>query len=177
MLAGTRRSNKLNGLGYSPQQNYSKSLVASTRKNHAQSYFNKHHAPNRYCRYRANHAGVSYNAVGMTRARYEKINNRSDYTTLHDTQNVYRRFKYGITIQPKDFKAMWVPKSQPIRLKAIWVPKTSPWFRRIVLTAHILNGFLTAAVQDIWVDRSSSSTIWLNKMVRSSLAITPKQEL
>ena len=64
--------------------------------------------------------------MGMTRVRYERINNRSDYTILHDTQNAYRKFKYGITIQPKDFKAMWVPKSQLIRLKAIWVPKTSP---------------------------------------------------
>ena len=126
MLAGTRRSHNLNGLGYSPQQNYSRSHVASTSKNHAHSYFNKHHAPNRYYRYKANHAGVSYNAVGMTRARYEKINNRSDYTLLHDTQNAYRRFRYGITIQPKDFKAMWVPKSKSIRLKAIWVPKNSP---------------------------------------------------
>ena len=40
---------------------------------------------NRYYRYRANHAGISYNVVGMTRARYERINNRSDYTVLHDT--------------------------------------------------------------------------------------------
>ena len=124
MLAGTRRS---------PQQNNSRSHIASTSKNNFQNYaykknsqFNKHHAPNRYYRYRANHAGISYNTVGMTRARYERINNRSDYTVLHDTQNAYRRFRYGITIQPKDFKAMWVPKSQPIRLKAIWVPKISP---------------------------------------------------
>ena len=106
MLAGTRRSHNLNGLGYSPQQNYSRSHVASTSKNHVHSYFNKYHAPNRYYRYKANHAGVSYNAVGMTRARYEKINNRSDYTILHDTQNAYRRFRYGITIQLKDFNAM-----------------------------------------------------------------------
>ena len=63
--------------------------------------------------------------MGMTRARYERINNKSDYTVIHDTQNAYRRFRYEITIQPKDFKAMWVPKSQPIRFKAIWVPKTS----------------------------------------------------
>ena len=130
MLAGTRRSHNLNGLGYSPQQNNSRSHTASTSKNNHQnnaySYFNKCHAPNRYYRYKANHVGISYNAVGMTRARYEKINNRSDYTILHDTQNAYRRFRYGITIQPKDFKAMWVPKSKPIRLKAIWVPKTSP---------------------------------------------------
>ena len=126
MLAGTRRSHNLNGLGYSPQQNYSRSHVASTSKNHTHSYFNKYQAPNRYYRYKANHAGVSYNAVGMTRARYEKINNRSDYTILHNTQNAYHRFRYGITIQPKDFKAMWVPKSKLIRLKAIWVPKNSP---------------------------------------------------
>ena len=130
MLAGIRRSHNLNALGYSPQQNNFRSHTASTSKNNFQnnaySHFNKRHAPNRYYRYKANHAGISYNAVGMTRARYEKINNRSDYTILHDTQNAYRRFRYGITIQPKDFKAMWVPKSQPIRLKAIWVLKTSP---------------------------------------------------
>ena len=176
MLAGTRRSHNLNGLGYSPHQNNSRSHVASTSKNHAHSY--KHHAPNRYYRYRANHAGVSYNAVVMTRARYEKINNRSDYTILHDTQNAYGRFRYGITIQPKDFKAMWVPKSKLIRLKAIWVPKNSPWSCMKVLIAHILNGFLIVAVQDIWVERSSSSTMWPNKiLVRSPLAIIPEQEL
>ena len=67
MLAEIRRFHNLNGLGYSPQQNYSRSHVTSTNKNHAHSY--KHHAPNRYYRYKANHAGVSYNAVGMTRAR------------------------------------------------------------------------------------------------------------
>ena len=133
MLTGTRRSHNLNGLGYSPQQNIFRSHNASTSKNNFSNHvykkhpqYNNRHAPNRYCRYRANHARVSYNAVGMTRVRYEKINNRSDYTTLHDTQNAYRRFRYGITIQPKDFKAMWVPKSKPIRLKAIWVPKNSP---------------------------------------------------
>ena len=119
MLVGTRRSHNLNGLGYSPHQNNSRSHEASTNKNHAHSYFNKYHAPNRYYTYKANHAGVSYNTVGMTRARYEKINNRSDYTTLHNTQNAYRRFRYEITIQHKDFKAMWVPKSKPIRLKII----------------------------------------------------------
>ena len=90
------------------------------------SQYNNRHIPNRYYRYRANHAEISYNIVGMTRTRYERINNISDYTVLHDTQNAYRRFRYGITIQPKDFKAMWVPKSKPIRLKAIWVPKNSP---------------------------------------------------
>ena len=133
MLVGTRRAHNLNGLGYSPQQNTSRSHIVSTSKNNFQNHtykknsqFNKCHAPNRYYRYRANHAGISYNVVGMTRARYDKINNRSDYTTLHDTQNAYRRFRYRITIQPKDFKAMWVPKSKPIRLKAIWVPKNSP---------------------------------------------------
>ena len=127
MLVETRRSHNLNGLGYSPHQNYSRSNAASTSKNnHAYHHSNKHFAPNRYHKYKANHAGVSYNAVGMTRARYEKINNRSNYTIFHDTQNAYRRFRYGITIQPKDFKAMWVPKSKPIRLKAIWVPKNSP---------------------------------------------------
>ena len=130
MLSETRKSHNLNGLGYSPQQNNSRSHTASTSKNnfqnHAYSQFNKHHAPNRYYRYKANHAEISYNVVGRTKARCERINNRSDYTILHDTQNAYRRFRYGITIQPKDFKAMWVPKSQPIRFKVIWVPKTSP---------------------------------------------------
>ena len=133
MLARTRRSHNLNRLGYSPQQNNSRSHTTSTSKNNFQNHaykknsqFNKRHAPNRYYRYRANHVGISYNTVGMTRARYERINNRSDYTVLYDTQNASRRFRYGITIQPKDFKVMWVPKSQPIRLKAIWVPKTSP---------------------------------------------------
>ena len=125
MLAGTRRSHNLNGLGYSPQQNYSRSHVVSTRKNHAQSYFNKHHAPNRYCRYRANHAGVNNNAVGMTRARYKIINNRSDYTILHDTQNAYRRFRYGITIQPKDFKAFCGFLNQnPLGLRPFGLLKT-----------------------------------------------------
>ena len=92
MLTGTRRSHNLNGLRYSPQQNTSRSHITSTSKNnfHNQAYkknsqFNKRHAPNRYYRYRANHAGISYNAVGMTRARYERINNISDYTVLHDT--------------------------------------------------------------------------------------------
>ena len=133
MLAGTRRSHNLSGLGYSPQKNIFRSHKPSTNKNNFSNHTykkhpqnNHHHAPNRYYHYRANNAGISYNAVGMTRSRYERINNRSDYTVLHDTQNAYRKFRYGITIQPKDFKAMWVPKSQPIRLKAIWVPKTSP---------------------------------------------------
>ena len=107
MLARTRRSHNLNGLGYSPQQN------------------NHHHAPNRYYHYRANHVGISYNSVDMTKAVYKRINNKSDYTVIYDTHNAYRRFRYGITIQLKDFKAMWVSKSQPIRLKTIWVPKTS----------------------------------------------------
>ena len=123
MLAGTRRSHNLNGLRYSPQQNNSRSHTASTSKNNHQnnaySHFNKCHAPNRYYTYKANHAGIRYNAVGMTRVRYEKINNRFNYTIVHDTQNAYRRFRYGITIQPKDFKVMWVPKSKLIRLKAI----------------------------------------------------------
>ena len=113
MLTGIRRSHNLNGLGYSPQQNNSRSHIASTSKNNFQNHaykknsqFNKCHAPNRYYQYRANHAGISYNAVGMIRVRYERINNRSDYTVLHDTQNAYRMFRYGITIQPKDFKTM-----------------------------------------------------------------------
>ena len=120
MLVGTRRSHNLNGLGYSPQQNTSKSHIASTSKNNFQNHAYKRntknnncHVPNRYYRYRANHVAISYNMVSMIRVRYERINNRSDYTVLHDTQNAYRSFRYGITIQPKDFKAMWVPKSQP----------------------------------------------------------------
>ena len=121
MLAGSRRSHNLNGLGYSPQQNISRSHITSTSKNNFQNHaykkntqHNNCHAPNRYYRYKANHVGISYNTVVMTRAIYERINNRSDYTIIHDTQNDYRRFRYGITIQPKDFKAMWVLKSQPI---------------------------------------------------------------
>ena len=116
MLASNRRSHNLSGLGYSPQQNISKSHNASISKNnfpnhkkHPQN--NHHHAPNRYYHYRTNHEGISYNSVGMTRVRYERINNKSDYTVIHDAHNAYRRFKYGITIQPKDFKAIWVPKS------------------------------------------------------------------
>ena len=62
----------------------------------------------------------------MIEVKYERLNSKSDYSVIHDTQNAYRRFRYGITIQPKDFKAMWVPKSKPIRLKVIWVPKISP---------------------------------------------------
>ena len=126
MLAETRRSHNLSRLGYSPQENISRSHKASTSKNHFLNHFykqhpqnNHYHAPNRYYRYKANHAGVSYNAVGMTRARYERINNKSDYIIIHDTQNAYCKFRYGITIQPKDFKTMWVTKSQPIRLKVI----------------------------------------------------------
>ena len=80
MLARTRRSHNLNRLGYSLQQNNFRSHTTSTSKNnfqnHAHSQFNKCHAPNRYYRYKANHTRISYNAVGMTRARYEKINNR-----------------------------------------------------------------------------------------------------
>ena len=105
MLVGTRRSHNLNGLGYLPQQNIFRSHIASTSKNNCQNHaykknsqYNKRHASNRYYRYRANHAGISYNTVGMTRVRYEQINNISDYTILHDTQNAYRRFRYGITI-------------------------------------------------------------------------------
>ena len=60
----------------------------------------------------------------MTRARYEKINNRSDYTILHDTQNAYRRFRYGITIKPKDFNAMWVLNQNPLGLKPFGFLKT-----------------------------------------------------
>ena len=133
MFAGTRRSHNLNGLGYSPQQNTSRSHIASTSKNKFQNHaykkntqYNNCHAPNRYYQYRANHAEISYNTVGMTRVRYERINNKSDYTIIHDTHNAYHKFRYEITIQPKDFKVMWVPKSQLIRLKVIWVPKISP---------------------------------------------------
>ena len=106
MLAETKRSHNLSGLRNSSQENISRSHKASTSKN-------------RYYHYKANHAGISYSSVSMTKARYEKINNKSDYTVVHDTHNAYRRFRYAITIQSKDFKAMWVPKSQPIRLKAI----------------------------------------------------------
>ena len=94
MLAEIRRSHNLNRLGYSPQQNTSRSHITSTSKNifqnHAykkNSQFNKRHAPNRYYRYKVNHVGISYNAVDMTRARYERINNIFDYTILHATQN------------------------------------------------------------------------------------------
>ena len=118
MLAETRRSHNLSGLGYSPQQNISKSYKASTSKNNFSNHIYKKHsqnnnyyAPNIYYHYRANHAGISYNSVGMTKARYERINNKSDYTIIHDAHNAYRKFRYEITIQPKDFKAMWVPKS------------------------------------------------------------------
>ena len=101
----------MSGLGYSPQQNISRSYKASTskinlfnHKKHPQN--NHHHAPNTYYHYKANRAGINYNSVGMTRARYERINNKSDYTIIHDTQNAYHRFRNEITIQPKDFKAM-----------------------------------------------------------------------
>ena len=74
MLAGTKRSHNLNGLRYSPQQNTSRSHIASISKNNFQNHaykkntqHNNYHAPNRYYRYRANHAGIRYNAVGMTR--------------------------------------------------------------------------------------------------------------
>ena len=108
----------MSGLGYSPQENISRSYKTSTRKNkffnhiykkHLQN--NHHHTPNRYYHYRANHAGISYNLVDKTKVRYERINNKSNYTTIHDAHNAYRKFRYGITIQPKDFKAMWVLKS------------------------------------------------------------------
>ena len=131
MLAETKRSHNMSGLGYSPQENISRSYKTSTSKNtfsnrvykkHPQN--NHHHAPNRYYHYRANHTRINYNSVDMTKARYERINNKSDYTVIHDAHNAYCRFRYGITIQFKDFKTMWVPKSQLIRLKAIWALKT-----------------------------------------------------
>ena len=113
MLAEIRRSHNLSGLGYSPQKNIFISHKASTSKNYFSNHFFKqhpqnshHYAPNRYYHHRANHAGISYNSVGMTKVRYERLNNKSDYTVIHDAHNTYRRFKYGITIQPKDFKAM-----------------------------------------------------------------------
>ena len=133
MLAEIRRSHNLSGLGYSPQENISRSHKIFTSKNNFSNHVykkypqnNHHHAPNKYYHYRANHARISYNSVGMTKARYERINNKSDYSIIHDIHNTYRRFRYGITIQPKDFKTIWIPKIQPIRLKVIWVPKTSP---------------------------------------------------
>ena len=119
MLVETRRSHNLAGLGYSSQKYTTRTNdhVASTSKNHISyhsrkqhhyqpRYHHQHHAPNRYYHHKTNHAGVSYKSVSMTAERYEKINNRSDYSVIHDTQNTYRRFKYKITIQPKDFKAM-----------------------------------------------------------------------
>ena len=102
-------------MGYSPQKNIFRSHnhKAATSKNYFFSHFcNQHtqnshyHVPNRYYHYRANYAGISYNLVGMTEDRYEKFNNKSDYTVIHDAHNAYRRFRYGITIQLKDFKAM-----------------------------------------------------------------------
>ena len=115
MLAEIRRSHNLSGLRYSPQKNISRSPnhTISTSKNHFPSHFCKqhpqnsqHHAPNRYYHHRANHAGISYNSVGMTKVKYERLNNKSNYTVIHDAHNAYRRFRYGITIQLKDFKAM-----------------------------------------------------------------------
>ncbi len=92
MLAGTRRSHNLNELGYSTQQNIFRSHIASTSRNKFSNHaykknpqYNHHHAPNRYYRYRANHTGISYNVVGMTRAKYERINNKSDYIIIHGT--------------------------------------------------------------------------------------------
>ena len=118
MLAKIRRSHNLSGLGYSPQKNIFRSHKASTCKNHFSNNFYKqhlqnshHHVPNRYYHHRANHEGISYNLVGMTKARYERINNKSDYIVIHDAHNAYCRFRYGITIQPKNFKTMWVPKT------------------------------------------------------------------
>ena len=128
MLTETTRSQNLSGMGYSSQKNISISHdhKAFTSKNHFPSHFRKqhhhnryHHAQNTYYHHRANHVGISYNSVGMTEVRYERLNSKSDYTVIHDAHNAYRRFRYRITIQLKDFKAMWVPKSQPIRLKAI----------------------------------------------------------
>ena len=116
----------MSGLWYLPQKNISRSYKPSTNKNYFSNHFykkhsqNSHrHASNRYYHYRANHAGVSYNSVGMTEVKYERLNSKSDYSVIHDAHNAYRRFRYEIIIQPKDFKAMWVPKSQLIRLKAI----------------------------------------------------------
>ena len=69
--------------------------------------------------HRTNHADINYKSVGMTATKYEMINRKFDFTIFHDIQNAYRRFKHGITIQPKDFKAIWVPKSKPIRFKVV----------------------------------------------------------
>ena len=113
MLAETRRSHNLSGLKYLPQENIFRYYKATTSKNNFSNHVykkhsqnNHHHTPNRYYHYRANHIGISYNLVGMTKARYERINNKSDYTIIHDAHNTYRRFRYGITIQLKDFKVM-----------------------------------------------------------------------
>ena len=101
----------------------------STSKHHTQHHFRKqHHNSIRYhhMQHRNNYVGISYKFVRMMVARYEMLNRQSDFTIIYDVNNAYKRSRYGITIQPKDFKTMWVPKSQPIRLKTIWVPKTSP---------------------------------------------------
>ena len=133
MLASIRRSHNLVGLGYSSYMNTVHK--ASTSKHHVHNHFMKqhhrnkyHYAPNKHHNmlHRTNHVDFNYKSVGMTVARYERLNSQSDYTVIHGIHNGYRRFKYGVTIQSKDFKAMWVPKSKPIRLKAIWVSKTSP---------------------------------------------------
>ena len=103
----------MSGLSYSPQKNISISYKVSTSKNNFSNHFYKKHpqnshyyAPNRYYHYRANHVGISYNSIGMTKARYKRINNKSNYTVIHDAHNAYRRFRYEITIQHKDIKAI-----------------------------------------------------------------------
>ena len=105
MLAETRRPHNLSGLGYSPQENSFRSYKASTSKNNFPNHFYKqhpqnshHHAPNRYYHYKANHARISYNSVGMTKARYERINNKSDYTVIHDKHNLHPFVMLNLTL-------------------------------------------------------------------------------
>ena len=136
MLASTRRSHNLSRLEYSSTHDTSHYVklhdhIASTSKNYISHHFRKvhhnynkyHYAPhsNRYhhMHHRNNHIGICYRNVGMTAARYEMLNRKSDFTIFHDVQNAYRRFRHGITIQPKDFQTKWILKSKPIRLKVI----------------------------------------------------------
>ena len=126
MLASTRRSHNLVGLGYSSQM--VATHYASTSKHHHfrkvhHNYNKYHHVPhsNRYhhMHHRNNHVGINCRNVRMMATRYEKPNHQYDFTVIYDGDNAYRRFKHRITIQPKDFQAKWVPKSKLIRLKVI----------------------------------------------------------
>ena len=118
MLASTRRSQNLDRLR-------SSSHHASTSKHHIPHHVRKvhhnryHQAPYHHMQWKNNHVGISYRSITMTIARYEILNHQYDFIIFHDIQNAYRRFRHRITIQPKDFKAKWVLKSQLIRLKVI----------------------------------------------------------